>query len=112
VGIGDDQLHSEQAAGDQPAQKRQPPRTVLGRGDIQAEDLPVPIGVDPGGDQGVHACHPAFFADLDRERVDPHEGVRPGIQRTLAKRRDLAIEVCCHLAELRTRQRLDPQLLS
>jgi hypothetical protein len=44
LGVGDDQLHPGQTAGDQPAQKRQPARAVLGRGDVQAEDLPVPEG--------------------------------------------------------------------
>jgi hypothetical protein len=30
MGIGDDQLHSAEATGDQTAQKRQPPHTILG----------------------------------------------------------------------------------
>jgi len=43
------------AAGDQPAQERQPAGPVLGGGDVQAEDLPVAVGVDAGGEQGVLA---------------------------------------------------------
>ena len=45
VGVGDNQLHARQAAGDQAAQERQPPGAVLTRGDLQPEDLPLPIGV-------------------------------------------------------------------
>ena len=42
VGVGGDQLHAGQAAGDQAAQERQPARAVLGAGHVDAEDLPVP----------------------------------------------------------------------
>jgi collagen type II alpha len=110
VGVGDDQLHPGQAAGDQPAQKRQPPGAVLGGGDIQAEDLPVPVGVDPGRDQRVHVHHPPGLAHLHRERVHPHERVRPLIQGALAERADLGVEVGGHLADLRAGQRLHPEL--
>jgi hypothetical protein len=47
VGIGDDQLDPGQAASDQPAQQRQPAGAILAGGDVEAEDLPVPVGVDP-----------------------------------------------------------------
>jgi hypothetical protein len=70
----------------------------------------MPVGVDPGGDQGVHADHPAVLADLHRDRIDPHECVRAGIQRALAKRRYLRVEVGGHLRDLRAGQRLDPEL--
>jgi hypothetical protein len=109
--IADHELDTGQAAGDQPAQERQPPGPVLGGGDVEAEDLPVPVGVDPGGDQGMHVDHPAVLADLDRQRIDPHERVRPRIQRPLAERGDLGVEVRGHLRDLRARQALDPELL-
>jgi hypothetical protein len=38
----------------------------------------VPVGIDPGDNQGVHIDHPTVLADLDRQPVGPHEGVRAG----------------------------------
>ena len=52
--VAGDQPDAGQAAGDQVAQERQPARTVLGGGDLQAEDLAVPVAVHPGRHQGVH----------------------------------------------------------
>ena len=109
--VADHELDAAQAAGDQPAQKRQPPGAVFGAGDVQAEDLAVAVGVDPGGDQGVHVHDPAGLADLDRERVDPDVRVRACVERALPKRGDLGVKVRGHLRDLRARQRLDPELL-
>jgi hypothetical protein len=81
VGVAGDQLHAGQAAGGQAAQERQPPGAVFGAGDVQAEDLPVPACVDAGGDQRVHVHRPAALTDLLGQRVNPHERVRPGVQR-------------------------------
>jgi hypothetical protein len=64
VGVAGDQLDARQAAGSQPAQERQPPGAVLRTGHVQAQDLPVAIGVDTSGDQGVHVHRPAALADL------------------------------------------------
>ena len=75
VGIGDDQLDPGQAASDQPAQQRQPAGAILAGGDVEAEDLPVPVGVDPGRDERVHVHHLGVLADLDPQRIDPAEGV-------------------------------------
>ena len=33
--------------------------------------MPVSLGVDAGGDPGVHAHHPAVLANLDRQRISP-----------------------------------------
>ena len=41
----------------------------------------LPSGVDAGRDQGVHVHRPAALADLLGQGVDPHERVRPGVQR-------------------------------
>ena len=49
------------------------PAPSSARGDLQAEDLAVPVGVDPDRDQGVHVHHPATFADLEHERVGGEE---------------------------------------
>lgn len=69
------------------------------------------IGVHPSSDQGMDACDSAVLADLDRERVDPDERVRPGIQGALPERADLGVEMSGHLRDLRARQALDPELL-
>jgi hypothetical protein len=50
-------------------QERQPSRAVLGGGHVQAEDLPLAVGVDAGGDQGVHVDGTAALADLLGDRV-------------------------------------------
>jgi hypothetical protein len=42
VGVGDDQLHADQAAGDQRAHEVRPERLGLGGADVQADDLPPP----------------------------------------------------------------------
>jgi len=112
VGVGDDQLHAGQAAGDQAPQERQPAGPVLARSHLEPEDLPMPVGVHAGGDQGVHVDHPPVLADLHPQRINPAERVRPGIQRPVAERGDLGIEMAGHLRHLRARQRLDAQLLS
>jgi hypothetical protein len=44
VRIGGDQCDAGQAAGDQVSEERQPAGTVLGGGDVQAEDFPIGIG--------------------------------------------------------------------
>ena len=40
----------------------------------------MPVGVDPGGHQGVHVDHPAALADLEHQGVGGHERVGPGVQ--------------------------------
>ena len=81
MAVRGDQRHAGQAAGGQAAQEGQPPGAVLGAGHVQAQDLPVPAAVDAGGDQGVHVDRAAALADVLGQGVDPHGGVRPGIQR-------------------------------
>jgi hypothetical protein len=67
VGIGGDQLDPGQAAGGEAAEEGQPASAVLAAGDVQAEDLPVPVGVDPGREQGVNVDHPPSLADLEHQ---------------------------------------------
>jgi hypothetical protein len=69
----------------------------------------VPVGVDAGGQQGVHVDDAAAFADLEHEGVGGDEGVRAGVQRAGAKRRDVFVEVTGHDADLRLRQAGDAQ---
>jgi hypothetical protein len=51
VGVAGDQLDARQATSDQAAQEAGPARPVLGRADVEPEDLPMTLGVDRGGDQ-------------------------------------------------------------
>ena len=102
VGVAGDQPDAGQAAGDQATQEPGPDRAVLGAAQLQPEQLPVAVGVTGGGHQhrgGV--AHPPTFADLHRQRVDPHKHIRAGVQRPVAPRVD-------HLVELRA----DPRHLA
>ena len=47
VRVGGDELDAGQAAGGQVPEERQPPGAVLRGGDLQAEDLPVPVARSP-----------------------------------------------------------------
>ena len=66
----------DEAAGGQTAQEGQPARAVLLRGHVDAEDFALPVAVDAYRDQGVDVDGAAVLADLDGQRVDPHERVR------------------------------------
>jgi hypothetical protein len=100
VRVGGDQLHPAQAAGDQAAEERQPAGAVLAGGDVQAEDLAVPVGVDPGRQQGVHRHHPAALTHLQHQSVGGDERVRAGVQRAGAERLDLLVQLAGHDADL------------
>jgi hypothetical protein len=65
VGVGGHQRHAGQATGGQVAEEHQPAGAVLSGGDLQPQDLPVPVGVDPGREQGVHVDDAAALADLE-----------------------------------------------
>ena len=97
VGVAGDQGDPGQAAGGQVAEEPQPAGAVLGGGDVQAEDLPVAVGVDPGGQQGVHVHRPAALAHFEDQRVGGEEGVGAGVQRPGAERFHLAVEILGHL---------------
>src|SRR3954454_12975121 len=88
------------AAGGQIPEEGQPAGAVLGGGDLQAEDLPVPVAVDAGRDQGVHVDHPAALTNLQDEGVGGQKRVRTLVQRAVPEVRDLAVEVLGHLADL------------
>jgi hypothetical protein len=100
VRIGGDQLNAAEAAGGQVPEERQPAGAVLGGGDLQAEDLPVPVGVHPGRHERVHVHHPAALADLEHQGVGGHERVGPGVERAVPEVGDLRVEVLGHLADL------------
>ena len=103
------QLHPGQPTSCEAAEEAQPTSTILGGGDVDAEDLPVPVGVDAGGDQHMHRHHPAALTDLHRQRVGGHERVRAHIQRPGAKRLHVLIQLLGHHADLRLAQPSDAQ---
>ncbi len=54
--------------------------------DLDAQDLSVALGVDAGGDQGVHSDDAACLAHLEHQGVGGEEGIRAGIERAGPKR--------------------------
>jgi hypothetical protein len=54
---------------------------------------------------------PARLADLQRERVDPHVGVRAGIERAVAERLHGRVELGSHLGGPGLGDVLDPERL-
>ena len=84
---------SSQAAGGQGPREGQPAGDVLIRADLEAEDFAAVVGVDPDRDQGMDVDPAAVFTDLGDQGVDPDERVWPGVQRPLAQRFDLSVEV-------------------
>jgi len=75
---GSDQPDSGQAAGDEVGEELVPPRTGFGCGHAHAEDLPVPVAVDAGGEQDDGVDHAAAFADLLGQGVGGDKGERAG----------------------------------
>jgi hypothetical protein len=100
VGVGDHQLDPGKAAADQATQEPGPAGAVLSGAQLQAEDLPVACGVDPGGDQRGGVDHPARLADLNDQRVQPHEHVRASVQRPVAPGRDQLVQVAADPGDL------------
>jgi len=79
---------------------------------VHAEDLPVPVAVDAGGEQHDGVDHPAALADLHRQCVGGDEGERAGgVEGPVAELLDVLVEVGCHPGHLRLRQRVDPERL-
>jgi hypothetical protein len=105
VGIGDDQLHADQAAGHQRAHEVGPERFGLGGADVQADDLPPAGLVHAVGDDHALALHPASVADLLDLRVEEQIEVA-ALKRPGAKRLDLLVEPGADAADLRP---ADPQ---
>jgi hypothetical protein len=100
-----------QAVGGQVAEESQPAGAVLGAGDLQAEQLAVPVGVDAHGDQGVHVHDPALLVDLEHQGVGGQVQVRASIQWAGAERGDLGVKVRGRRRDLRLRQSGDPETL-
>jgi hypothetical protein len=108
AGVGGDEPDSGQAAGGQVPEEPGPPGAVLSRGDLQAQDLPVPVAVHPRRQQRVDVDGAAALADLQHQRVRGRERVRAGARRPGPERLYLRVQVPGHLADLRPGQPADP----
>jgi hypothetical protein len=62
VRVGDDQLHTAQATGLQPAQELGPERAAFAVADVEAEHLAAAVGADPGGHHDGLGGDPAAAA--------------------------------------------------
>jgi hypothetical protein len=52
-------------------------------GDLQAEELSVVVGVEPGRHERVDSDHPVALADLEHESAGGNERVGAGVQRSV-----------------------------
>ena len=104
-----DEFHPGQTPGGEVAEERQPAGPVLGGGDLQAEDLAVPVPVDAGGDQHGDVDHPAALTDFHRQGIAGHERVGASIQRPGTELSNMLIQVAGHHRNLRLRQRRDAE---
>jgi hypothetical protein len=85
VGVGDDEGHPGQPSGHQTPEEGGPAGSVLGGDEVNTQDLPVSIGVHPGGHHHGHVDDPASLSDLLGEGVHPDVGVGTGIEGSVAK---------------------------
>ena len=60
-------------------EERQPAGAVLSGGDLQTQDLPVPVGVDTTSEQAVHVHDPSALANLQHQGVGRYERIRAGV---------------------------------
>jgi len=102
--VGDYELHPGEATGHQGAPEGEPSGAVFSGGQVDAEDLTVPFGVDAGGDQQRNVDDAAAFTDFDRHRVRPHIRIRARIERPAAEIGDHIVERGGHLRNLGLRQ--------
>lgn len=107
--VGDHQLHPRRVPGDEASEEGEPAGPVLRRCDLEAEDFPVPVAVDRGGDQAGDVGDPAALADLHRQGVGPQIGVGASVEGPVAEVGRLLVEVSSQLGDLRLRPRGDPQ---
>ena len=110
VRVARDQPHAGQAARHQVGEEHVPRFLRLAGGDLDAEDLTVPVAVDAGRNEHDSVDDAPVLADLHRQRVGGDERERPDLtERASTERRDLLIEVGSHPRDLRRGQRRDPQ---
>jgi len=90
--VGDDQIHAGEAAALEPDEEVHPAALRFAVSQLQAQDLAVPLFVDPGRQQGAARAHPPIFAHLDDERIHEHEGVARAAQIPLIPGRHERVE--------------------
>ena len=100
VGVGDDQGHAREPPGHQAAQEGRPARPVLGGDEVEAEDLPVAVGVHPGGDDDGHVDDAAALSDLLGQGVEPDVGVGTGVEGAVAEGAHRLVEGLGQLRDL------------
>ena len=94
VGVGDNEGHPRQPPGHQSPEESGPPGSVLGGDEVDPQDLPVPVGVDPGGDNDGHVHDPATLSDLLGQGVHPEVGVGTGIEGPVRKDVTVSSRIC------------------
>jgi hypothetical protein len=109
VRVAGDQFDPGQATGHQAAEEGQPAGAVLGGGAVQTEDLPVPVGVHPGRQQGVDPYHPAALRTLEHQGIGGDEGARALIQRAGSERLDMLVQILRHYRDMGLGQRWHAQ---
>jgi hypothetical protein len=98
----------------QPPQKGEPAGDVLGSDEVEAEHLPVPLGVHADRDHDGDVDDAAALTDL-LHRVQAQIGVRAPIEGAAVERRHIGLELGGHpghvgLPQLLNSQGLDPTL--
>jgi hypothetical protein len=109
VRVGDHETHAGKPTGDQAAQERRPARPILGRVDVQVQDLPGALGADCRCDNAGHVHDPSPLTDLLGERIEPEIRVGAPVKRPGAERLHRGVELLCHLRDPGLGQALDPE---
>ena len=91
--IGGHQFHPAQAPGRQRTQERQPERAVLARPHVDAQHLPLPFAIDPGGHRDAHVDDPPVLTDLLGQRIQPQVGIGPAVQGTAEEGVDHGVQL-------------------
>ena len=86
-------LHPVEAPGPQPAQELPPEDLVLGVADVDAQDLPVPGGRHPGGDDHRLGGHLVVLSDVEVGGVQIHVGEGHVVEPPLPERVDHLVQL-------------------
>src|SRR5215203_3690825 len=98
VRVGDDQLHAMQTAANHALEERGPERLGLARADMQADDLPLAVGVGGHGDYGGDRDDATALALLEVGGVQPKVGPAAG-ERAVEEGTDTIVDVLAQLAD-------------
>ncbi|MEC5152568.1 hypothetical protein RCH22_004267 [Cryobacterium psychrotolerans] len=109
MGVAGDELHPSQAAGGQVAEETEPAGTVFGAGDLQTQDLAVPVLVHARREERVDVGDTAALADLQHQGIGGDERVGAGVEGAGAELLDLLVEVLGHDRHLRLGETSDTE---